>query len=495
MIHSHGRYPAASVPTDPVGRKRMRLSTDLVQGAAGDRVELGANLSRMETGALAFARAQGLKFVVVRAGDRLEQTGALRQQDPEQWNQHLPELKELGEAVYAHQAEVRAAFAGMSAEEKQNARTALNSLLSSTGKPLTTCASEKITVEEWAARHGASNAQEVATFEKLLRGINGSRMGDEKVLTPAQQGLLAPELYFYGPQEGRMLLNRYDHDATLLWQGSQDTVVEDPSQAADGGARGQLFPDANLILIRERALNGDRTAIHELAHGIDFLLEKQAPEWYSSWKAQMEQAFSQARQRGTITDYAKANVREYLAEGIAHFIFEKEKLQQSDPALHRLSEAMLSKAAQMAGVDPELERSHLSLLVATQEQVSRALQAAQANPSESRQDLAGASVQLKKTIAAMKTAGLQTATQMLQFGMLSGAVDAVLQHVLESTPPEVTPDQTRALAQAGQADPIETAFRASESGQLLAQGQMGALEDEYQLAYLAGASLAYRMRP
>lgn len=485
-IHSHGRYPVAQAPTDAVGRKRMEILEDIV----GDQVELSANLARLDTGALAFAQAQGMKFVVVHPGDRLEQTGALRQQDAQKWLERMPELKELGDAVFAHQAEARA----------------LDSLLRATGKPLTVCGNgfspmhpdrhldpEAATVAEWAAWHGADTPQEVALFKDLLKGINGERLGEGKLNT-VTHGLLAPEVYFYGPKDNRMLLDRYDRDAVLLWQGSQGQVVADSSQAADGGARGQLFPDVNRILIRDRALNGDRTAVHELAHGLDFLLEKQAPEWYKGWKEQLEQAFGQARQRGTITDYAKANAREYLAEGVAHCIFEKEKLQQVDPVLARLSQAMLEKASQMAGIDPELERSHLTLLAATQEQVTRALQAAATNPEQSRQELSGASVQLKKSVASMKSAGRQSATQMLQFGMLSGAVDGVLHYVLRQTPPEVSGEQTQALQQANQADPIETAFLASESGQRVARGETQALGEEFQLAYLAGAALAYRMQ-
>lgn len=505
--------------------------------------ELAANLARVDTGALRFAQREGLLFVVVRPGDDLGQAKVLRNQDMDAFRAQLPELRQLGDAVHEHQAELRQRLACVTDPQeaeslRDQGRIELSNLLGRTEKPLSVYRPDPyrvlfpgapvdsmlhkhhVTLEGMAVSRGARTPEEKAAFMELVRALNGERLTAaqqetmeqirtrldaypdyrEKLLAdkgahpeqipvdPLKHTLVMPELYFWGPDSDRKVLDRYDFDAVQMWHGETGKVVDRHADPDAMGANGELFPygGVNRILIRDRCLNGDRTAIHEFAHGLDFLLESKVPDWYKGWKEQLQRALHQARQNDTITNYAKANDREYLAEGMAFYFLQGDQLKKTDPALYGLVHQMLQVANQLGGVNPELEKAHLTHLAGAQDQLQNVLKVARETPEVSRTELAGASQQLQglRTAALAKT-GLETANQMLQYGILAGAVDVVLAHVLEAAPKEP-------LQPAKALDPIVQSYKASEVGQEVAHGQARAGE-EFQEAYLAGAALAFKM--
>lgn len=528
----------ASVPTDAVGLNRMKcaramFASELPLGE-GEGTELAANLARVDTGALRFAQREGLLFVVVRPGDQLDQTKVLRAQDLNEFREQLPELAKLSAAVHEHQAAAREGMA-----DRKAYRIGLSNLLHGTGQPLSTYQpdphkvlfpgvpvdsllnQDAVTLEGMAISRGARTPEEKATYIELIQAINGERVQAAQQDTMAQVGrnleafpeyreklladkgahpeqipvdplkhtILLPELYFYGEPGDRKLLDRYDFDAVQMWHGETGQIVDRHADPDAMGANGELFPygGVNRILLRDRCLNGDRTAIHEFAHGLDFLLEKKVPDWYNGWKEQLQAALHQARQSDTITNYAKANDREYLAEGMAFYFLQGDQLEKSDPKLYGLVRQMLQVANQLGGVNPELEKAHLTHLAGAQTQLGNALKVARETPDVSRTELAAASEQLHQLGAAsLSKTGLETANQMLQYGILAGAVDVVLAHVLNARPAD------EKLARAAELDPIAQAYQASEVGQEVAHGQARAGQ-EFQEAYLAGAALGHKM--
>ncbi len=532
----------ASHPSDPVGLNRMEsaramFARELPVGD-GEATELAANLSRVDTGALRFAQREGLLFVVVRPGDDIGQAKVLRHLDLDELREQLPDLARLGQAVHEHMATAREALTGdpeHQAPLRKSYRIQLSNLLHDTEKPVTTYRVDPypilypgqkpdslltrgaVTLEGMAVVHGARTPEEKRTFIELVEALNGDRLKAAQQETLDQIGtnldafpayreklladkgahpeqipidslkhtILLPDLYFH---EGKVL-DRYDFDAVQMWHGEQGRVVDRHVDPDAMGANGELFPygGVNRILIRERCLNGDRTAIHEFAHGLDFLLEKKVPDWYRGWKDQLKGALARARQNDTITSYAKANDREYLAEGVAFYYLQREALKKSDPALHGLVEQMLQVANQLGGVNPELEKAHLTHLAGAQSQLQNVLKVARETPDVSRAELTGAAQQLQQLgAAALSKTGLETAQQMLQYGILAGAVDVVLAHVLQARPVDA------ALEQAATLDPIAQSHKASEVGQQVAFGQQKAGE-EFQEAYLAGAALGLKM--
>lgn len=537
----------ASQPTDPVGLNRMQSCKAMFAGelpiSPGEANELAANLSRVDTGALRFAQREGLLFVVVRPGDDLGDTKVLRNQDLQAFQQEIPALRSLGDAIHQHQADFRQnlSHVGLLEQEegvRNQGRIQLSNLLNGTGKPLSVYRPDPhkvlfpgvplnsmlhkhhVTLEGMAISRGARTPQEKAAFMDMVKALNGDRLQEaqqetlEQIRTnldaypeyrtrllaekgarpeqipvdPLKHTLLLPDLYFWGPDGDRKVLDRYDFDAIQMWHGETGKVVDKHADPDAMGANGELFPygGVNRILLRDRCLNGDRTAIHEFAHGLDFLLESKVPDWYQGWKQQLERSLHQARQNDTITNYAKANDREYLAEGMAFYFLEGDRLKQADPTLYGLVHQMLQVANQLGGVNPELEKSHLTHLAGAQDQLQNALKVARETPEVSRTELADASKQLQGLrTAALARTGLETANQMLQYGILAGAVDVVLAHVLDSAPKEP-------LQPAAALDPIAQSYKASEVGQEVAHGQAKAGE-EFQEAYLAGAALAFKM--
>ncbi len=529
----------ASVPDDVVGLSRMKSARAMFAGelpiGESEGTGLAANLSRVDTGALRFAVNEGLLFVVVRPGDDINDARVLRNQDLNAFREQIPELAKLTAAVHEHQAQAREGLAA----DRKSYRIALSNLLHQTEKPLSTYQpdphkilfpgapvdsllnQDAVTLEGMAIARGARTPEEKATFIELIQALNGDRVQaaqadtmsqiasnleafpeyrdklladkgahpDQIPVDPLKHTILLPELYYYGEPGDRKLLDRYDFDAVQIWHGETGKVVDRHADPDAMGANGELFPygGVNRILIRDRCLNGDRTAIHEFAHGLDFLLEQKVPDWYKGWKNELQVALHLGRQRDTITDYAKANEREYLAEGMAFYFLQGDKLKETDPTLFRLVHQMLQVANQLGGVNAELEKGHLTQLAGAETQLQNALKMARETPESSRTELLKASDQLRQmgAAAAAKT-GLETAQQMLQCGILAGGVDVVLAHVLKARPAD------EQLAKAATLEPIAQSYQASEVGQEVAHGKPRAGE-EFQEAYLAGAALAFKM--
>jgi hypothetical protein len=175
---------------------------------------------------------------------------------------------------------------------------------------------------------------------------------------------------------------------------------------------------------------------------------------------------------------------------MAFYFLNPDGLKKADAELFGLVQQMLQVANQLGGVNPELEKSHLTHLASTQGQLQTALKAARDTPDAARADLIGASKQLHQVrVDALKQTGLDTARQVLQFGILAGAVDAVLLHVLGTTAESAS---VAHLQNATSLEPIAQSHHASEVGQQVAFGKPK-VDEEFQEAYLAGAALAYKM--
>ncbi|MEW6277802.1 MAG: zinc-dependent peptidase [Candidatus Eremiobacterota bacterium] len=510
--------PLAASPS-AVERRRAELARgmiadDTVLGAPPepDQLRLAANLARVHTGALRFALREGLKFQVVRPGDPLNDLKVLRNQDLDAFRARLPKLAEFAAAVHDYQAGFRSGPL-QDPEHRKKGRIALTHLMAANQMPLTVLRPENatylqapspsddahVTLEQMAAVHGARTPAETSLFCELVEAINGPRLpaGRDVPLDPLAQTVLLPELYFFGPERDRKLLDAYDFDAVRMWQGQEGKVVDRHADPDEMGANGELFPfgGVNRILIRDRCLSGDRTAIHELAHGLDFLLESRQPEWYAGWRDRLERAHAATQQdaRKAVTSYARANRREYLAEGMAFYFLEPNRLSSTDPELYSLVEEMLAAANRLGGVDPALEKAHHSSLLQTQEQVQRALVSARQDAGAAAAELKPMAEQLqgvREQARSLARVGLEGAIKVLEYAVLAGAVDAMLHHVLKQ---ELTPERAAAVEKSAGLDPLEQALAATDQGQEALEGRPGALADQFDQGYLAGAALVYRM--
>ena len=157
--------------------------------------------------------------------------------------------------------------------------------------------------------------------------------------------VVVPDAHFFPSHDGgdELLLDRSDMSSIKGWR--------------DNDFRGQWFflEGKSHILVRDDAVGLD-TPTHELGHVVDMKLEKTAPGFYSGLKPRIEKSFDQARQHNkTVTQYSRANPREYVAEGFAAYYNQPQALREKDPELHQIIKEMVDYCCQEAGVDKILE--------------------------------------------------------------------------------------------------------------------------------------------
>ncbi|MCA9794318.1 MAG: zinc-dependent peptidase [Candidatus Eremiobacteraeota bacterium] len=499
----------------PMVAYRKQLSEQMLDGPLqpAERDQLASSLSRYDTGVLEFARQAGLRIQVARVGENLFSKDVFRAHSLEEFRQQAPRLAEVAAAYHQEFAESRA---GLDTPEARKAyRVRLHNWLTDAGldlavyspnsmrvlrpelPPDSLLSEEAVALEGMAIAHGCDSPQEKKAFFELAESINGPRLEDarqqtieatrsrlaerpeflQQVLAQWQERpelipvdslkhtILMPGLYFAGPPEDRKLLDNYDFEALGLWQGREGHIVDrwvEPSADVDYELNGEYLLSKN-ILVRDRCLDpSDKTAVHEFAHAVDWILEEKAPDWYKGWKTRLLRAFHAMRgePQRAITPYARANPREYVAEGIAHYYYEPEKLKATDPACFELMHEMVQVAAMLGGVDPEIEGSHLEVLSETQTQILKVM----AEPDAPALEQAAKTLH-SRGLEAMARSGREAALEVLKLGSLAGAVDAVLGKVLE------------------QQSPTDLSYEACSAA------SRGKLEQGYQQAYLAGAAL------
>lgn len=501
-------------------KHRQQLCHQMLDGPLepAERDQLASSLSRYDTGVLEFARQAGLRIQVARVGEDLLSKEVFRTHNLEHFRQQTPELAKVAAAYHQEFAQARGELDGPQA--RQAYRVRLHNWLTEAGfdmavyspksfqvlrpdlPPDSLLSQEAVALEGMAIAHGCDSPAEKKAFFELTEAINGPRLEEarqetieatrsrlaerpeflQQVLGQWQERpelipvdslkhtLLMPGVYLAGPPSDRRLLDNYDFEALSLWQGREGHIVDrwvDPSADVDYDLNGEYLLSKN-ILVRDRCLDPtDKTAVHEFAHAVDWILEEKAPDWYKGWKTRLLRAFHQMRgdPQRAITPYARANPREYVAEGIAHYYYEPDKLKATDPGCFELMHEMVQVAAQLGGVDPHIEGSHLEILAETRAQIVKVL----TEPDRPALEQAAQTLQ-SRGLEAMARSGRQAALEVLKLGSLAGAVDAVLGKVLEEQPP------------------TELSYRAC------AAASRGQLEQGYQHAYLAGAALVSALK-
>ena len=183
------------------------------------------------------------------------------------------------------------------------------------------------------------------------------------------------------------------------------------------------------MLVRNTVL-GEKTPIHELGHALDMQLEIQDPEFYSGFHTQLAQAFNRAKSNSqSISNYALANLREYFAEGFAHFHLDEAKLKKQDPALHGLVEAACQRACQLGGFEAKSGRNVRQQLAELPKQVNQSLEQLAADPTATRDQLSKVVQTLKGPRPAARS-GQEAALLAVSYGLMAGAADAVLRYSL-----------------------------------------------------------------
>lgn len=520
-----------SAVQDPIGARRrelVQLMLDEKTTRPEDQVGLERELSKVGTGALRLAQQEGLSFVTLHPGDELGEVGLLRNQNLEAYQARLGELSEKAAALHEMRSEWRGQLAGadkpeQAAELRRQNRNWLASVLTGNQIPLTVYNAhphralypgapvdsalnrDSVSLEGMAIVHGARTPEEKQTFYELVAAINGSRLqeaqnevrqalpeslrperDEQLAIDPLKHTILVPALYFYGSDENRQLLDEHDVGSLFFWHQDAGRVT-DLNSSEDEQFNGQLFYDANKVAVRDRA-TGSKTPVHELGHALEIFLARRAPEWYESFKTRLDRAYHTAPQ--AISNYSRANLKEYLAEGFAYFHLQPDRLQAQDPALFKLMAEMAEVAGQLGGINPQLEQAGMKHLSGTHEQLANVLKQAKGSPEQSVSELSQAAGQLRAGVApALGKVGLETAVQVLQFGMLAGAVDAVLVHTLKQPAGE----NAALLEKARGLEPASQAQVASEAGQAALRGESPDLVAQFEQAYLAGAALAFKM--
>lgn len=370
-----------------------------LQGPRSDqRATLQSTLGKVDRGLLLWAEQRGIKIQVLQQGEELEATGALRdltgqfeqrmnpdtvakidqllapltekiraEKDPEQAkllrSQKRNQLAELlnanpcGATVFTH------AYSSLLAPELSKAPVSLV---------------ETPTLKGMAIHHGAHARTEQKQFYHWMEMLNGDRLSQARQASIEKKSislknrptalarwkkqaaehpemvpvdttlftLVVPDAHFFAirPPQPDMLLDQSDLASVQGWR--------------DGDFRGQWFflDGKTNLLIRDSAVELD-TPVHELGHVIDLTLEKEDPEFYNSLRPRIERAHYQARFQGhAITEYSKANKREYIAEGFAAYYDNPRELRSKDPELFGLVDQMVDRCCGLAGADRVLDQ-------------------------------------------------------------------------------------------------------------------------------------------
>lgn len=359
--------------------------TPQLQGATPAQKEaLRTNLGRVDEEVLRWASQRGVRLQVLQSGEELEAADALRDlsgrfeerinpQTVQSVHQHLAPLTE----------KIRAAGnteRGQSLRRQKRAQMAEILTLNACGAAVFTPAfapllapglsklmadpTETPTLKGMALHHGADSPQEQEQFYGWMEKLNGERLKQAREASieertrllqdrpEAQQQwlkqaranpetvpldatlhtLVVPDAHFFSstPKSEPILIDRSDIRSVEGWR--------------KGDFRGQWFflEDKANLLIRDTAVELD-TPIHELGHVVDMGLEKDEPEFYQTLSPRIEKAHYLARSENkAISNYSKANRREYIAEGFAAYYDRPDQLREVDPTLYQLVDEMVN---------------------------------------------------------------------------------------------------------------------------------------------------------
>lgn len=430
-----GTQPAP-LPANFLRQQRLQLLHSLVATAPGiappselEKHQLCENLDRVDTGVLKWLSQAGVGFVVLHQGDDLAQSQLLRRQTLQEWRQQLPACQRAGEQLHQQRLQEQAF-------PWQNLKLPVSLFQPRSDGPL---GPQLTTLETIAAHHGARNPEEKQLFYQLVEDLNGPRLAEARQqneahlqdkgfqrdpwlvpIDPLKHTLLFPDLYFCGPT----LLDGHDFQTLQTWHGGGSEVTFQKSQNEEWNGQYLYLGDQKRVLVRNTVLQ-EKTPIHELGHALDMQLEVQDPEFYSRFHPQLAQAFNRAKSNSqSVSNYALANLREYFAEGFAHYHLDAARLKKQDPDLSALVEAACQRACQLGGYEANSGRNVRQQLAELPRQLNQSLEQLAQDPLATRQQLNQVSQTLKARC------GQQTALAAVSYGLMAGAADAVLRYSL-----------------------------------------------------------------
>lgn len=203
-----------------------------------------------------------------------------------------------------------------------------------------------------AAISQARDPRQKAELQKKLAEVRAN--GGDIPIDHNKHLIMVPDLNYSQDGQGRPIaMDTHDTNTLSDWSAPGTTRVNkayDPETRQGSGTDGQYFAKGglNTMVVRDTAVGS--AAVHELGHAIDFQMEKKDPQFYAGWKPRLEEAHGKASafmQGKTVSEYAKTNPREYIAEGVSHYYSDPKGLKAADPALYALTEELLQRAGQL----------------------------------------------------------------------------------------------------------------------------------------------------
>lgn len=403
--------------------------------STAEQQALCRSLDAVDTGVLRLLSGAGVGFLVLHEGDDLAQSQLLRSQSLEKWRSLAKECRKGGDELHRQRQE-----SGDFSLQRLKLPASLFQPRddSPLGPRLTT-------LETVALFHGARCPEEKQLFYQLVEELNGPRLEQARQENQAkldQYGvqrdpahvpidtlkhtLLFPDLYFCGPE--RLLLNEHDQATLDTWHDGGARVSFARREGDEWNGQYLYGGEPKRILVRNTALAG-KTPVHELGHALDMHLEDQDPVFYRELHDGLARAYSRARSSSqAVSNYALANLREYFAEGFAHYYQDLNKLKGSDPDLCALVEAACQRACQLGGLDLKSGRQVRLQLDQLPVQVGQSLSQMAAEPEATRAQLSEVSKSLKARMAQ------QSSLMAVSYGLMAGAADAVLRYSLGQIP-------------------------------------------------------------
>lgn len=435
--------PASPLRPNLLRQQRDELLATFVAGAPGlapatpaEHKALCQSLDRVDTGVLRLLSKAGVGFLVLHEGDDLSQSQLLRRQTLDQWRQQLPQCREAGQQLHLQRQQ-----SGDYGLQRLNIPAQLYQPRADSplGPRLTT-------LETVALHHGARSAEEKQLFYQLVEELNGPRLQEARQenqikldergiardpahlpIDPLKHTLLFPDLYFCGPE--RMLLDQHDQLTLETWHDGGEKVSFAKRQGDEWNGQYLYLGEQKRILVRDRALTG-KTPVHELGHALDMHLEKADPLFYGQLHQGLARAYNRARSSSqAVSNYSLANLKEYFAEGFAHYYQDLGRLKQADPELCALMEAACERACQLEGLDLKSGRQVREQLEQLPTQVGQSLRQLADDPQAARAQLTEVVKTLKGPRPVART-GLETSLLAVSYGLMAGAADSVLRYSL-----------------------------------------------------------------
>lgn len=302
---------------------------------------------------------QGLKADDPRRGELEQQLSSLRDQ----------RTFELAQSLETSGIPARPLLPPLSAKEASN-NELVTMATNVTNSPLPTSAMADI--------HGATTPERLKEFEQLMVGLNGERLEvarkegleslrsrvaaakpedrerlqgylDAALADPTQipidhraHNIVVPNVHYV--ENGR--LSKHDKLSLANWGDGKNTAAPlmDPKTGEGSVLAGQYFEDVNRLLVRDSQVKSD-TPIHEMGHAIEGAVQKADPNFYQGFEPRLMEAYQKALDGTTVSKYAQASPREYIAEGVAHYYEDPKALKATDPALFALTQELIDRAS------------------------------------------------------------------------------------------------------------------------------------------------------